>query len=531
MSFSLQAFKLSTSFRFLGVWFNLQGSPNFVLSQLKDIYSNFVASVRFKKLSPSQLAYLHSSVIIPKVQFRSQVLYLSESQIMRIAKGYYSLQRSKYANWVLITLRTLQGTLKWPSSLDSINDFSLWTSKRRSTSHNWLFQTIKLIRSIGLQFDFPTNTFLDLMPNESCPLVSISPFLANLETHSWLKSALWCLSQLLDPFRRFQYSWMDLRKMGLVANTGCIPFWFKEISSIPDLPSLLLSPRPNSTNSLIFGRAFYTFDDSSGNRVIYFSHWIPASHDRMVLTPCPGCSLHCLEDNEGLLALKSVGGKLIHRFCLMILPSYRCLNLYQMTSHIDSSQQYINLKLSPFILCSYFRFLLGLSEIYIPEPFLVSEISPPMQSDDSPAQIPLDPTHRLFPAFALSSGTHFHIVGTVHEGDLSTSHLNCAWVQTLDDYILKSGVFSCPVVSPYKDVTELTFIIYVLNSLPPESAVDFSSLLQLHLSYHNWMNASSIKRVRLKNNVLWSCVSELIRSKHISCGFNGLIQNAPIPQQ
>ncbi|CAB4437355.1 unnamed protein product [Rhizophagus irregularis] len=93
LSFSLQVLKLSTSFHFLGVWFNLQGSPNFVLSQVKDIYSNFVASVRFKKLSSSQLAYLHSSVILPKVQFRSQVLYLSESQIMRIANRYYSLQR------------------------------------------------------------------------------------------------------------------------------------------------------------------------------------------------------------------------------------------------------------------------------------------------------------------------------------------------------------------------------------------------------------------------------------------------------
>uniref|UniRef100_U9U8Y3 Reverse transcriptase domain-containing protein n=1 Tax=Rhizophagus irregularis (strain DAOM 181602 / DAOM 197198 / MUCL 43194) TaxID=747089 RepID=U9U8Y3_RHIID len=92
MSFSLQTLKLSSSFRFLGVWFNLQGSPNFVLSQLKDIYSSFVTSVRFKKLSPAQLAYLHSLVILPKVQFHFQVLYLSEIQIMRITNGYYGLQ-------------------------------------------------------------------------------------------------------------------------------------------------------------------------------------------------------------------------------------------------------------------------------------------------------------------------------------------------------------------------------------------------------------------------------------------------------
>ncbi|CAG8753822.1 775_t:CDS:2, partial [Rhizophagus irregularis] len=72
MGFSLRALRLSSSFRFLGVWFNLQGSPNFVLSQLKDIYSSFLASVRFKKLSPVQLAYLHSSVVLPKAQFRFQ---------------------------------------------------------------------------------------------------------------------------------------------------------------------------------------------------------------------------------------------------------------------------------------------------------------------------------------------------------------------------------------------------------------------------------------------------------------------------
>ncbi|PKY60873.1 hypothetical protein RhiirA4_431433, partial [Rhizophagus irregularis] len=174
-------------------------------------------------------------------------------------------------------------------------------------------------------------------------------------------------------------------------------------------------------------------------------------------------------------------------------------------------------------------FLLGFSEIYIPEQFLVMEVSSLKQSDDSPTYVPLDPTPSSTPAFALSVNTHFHIVGSVNEGDLSDSYLKCAWVQTLDDYILESGVFSCPMVSPYKDVAELTFIIYVLNSLPLESAVEFSSLLQLQSSYHNWMNASPAKRTRLKNNCLWSCISELLLSKQISCGFNRIIKDAPIP--
>ncbi|PKY55344.1 hypothetical protein RhiirA4_474714 [Rhizophagus irregularis] len=403
------------------------------------------------------------------------------------------------------------------------------------------------------------------MPNESCPLVSISSSLANSETSSWLKSAIWYLSQLLDPFHRFQYTWMDLKKMGLVANTGRIPSWFKEISSIPNLPSLILTPRTrniditpslslligkfvdkidetthirlrnkyywiagiDSSNSLIFGRAFYTLDDSFGNRFIYFSHWIPTSHDRIVLTPCPVCSLHSLVENEGPLALKSVGGKLLHRSCLSAFPSYRCLHLFQMTSHIDISQQFINLKLSPFLLCSYFKFLLGYSEMYIPEQFLVVDVPSVMQSDTSPTQISLDPAAGPLPAFALCSDSIFHIKGSVHELDESTSYLICAWVQTLDDFILDSGVFSCPMVSPYDDIAELTFITYVLNSLPFGSSVEFNSFTPFKLLYQKWRNVSPIKRVRIKNNFLWSSISELLRTKGLACGFIGPSKDEP----
>ncbi|CAB4431671.1 unnamed protein product [Rhizophagus irregularis] len=84
---------LSSSFRFLGVWFNLQGSPSFVVSQIKDIYNSFVSTTRFKKLTSAQLAYLHSAVILPKVHFRLQVTYLPEATLLRIVGSYYGLHR------------------------------------------------------------------------------------------------------------------------------------------------------------------------------------------------------------------------------------------------------------------------------------------------------------------------------------------------------------------------------------------------------------------------------------------------------
>lgn len=77
------------------------------------------------------------------------------------------------------------------------------------------------------------------MPDEACPLVSLSSNLAVLETRSWLKSALWCLSQVVDLFYNFPFTWNDLKHMGLVAATGKTPSWFRIIISLSSLTSLL----------------------------------------------------------------------------------------------------------------------------------------------------------------------------------------------------------------------------------------------------------------------------------------------------
>lgn len=95
-----------------------------------------------------------------------------------------------------------------------------------------------------------------------------------------------------------------------------------------------------------------------------------------------------------------------------------------------------------------------------------------MQSDDSSILSP-DPNSITDPTFALRSGSTFHISGFVHALDPSTSILVCAWVQTLDEFILDSGIFSCPMISLYIEVVELAFITHVLNSFPLDSSVKF----------------------------------------------------------
>uniref|UniRef100_U9SUU7 Reverse transcriptase domain-containing protein n=1 Tax=Rhizophagus irregularis (strain DAOM 181602 / DAOM 197198 / MUCL 43194) TaxID=747089 RepID=U9SUU7_RHIID len=474
MGFSLRALRLSSSFRFLGVWFNLQGSPNFVLSQLKDIYSSFLASVRFKKLSPVQLAYLHSSVVLPKAQFRFQVLYLSESQVMRIVNGYYGLQHKAFS--VVHTFPSITLTSRFFSK--DVNPYDFLCERLLCHFLSWI------------------------------SLLSTGSKQANLN---------------------------DLKHMGLIAATGKIPSWFRIVTSLSnriDISSYIRLRNKyywiagvDSSNSLIFGQVFYTFDDDSGTRVVYFSHWIPTTSNQMQITPCPGCSFHCLDTNEGPLTLKTVGRKLIHRSCLSILPSYRCLQLFQIIVYVDISQQIINLKLSLFILCSYFRFLSGFSELYIPDRYSALAQPPLLHCDSSPASLP-DLTPVSNHNFALRPDTTFHISKTIHAIDSITSLLVCAWVQTLDDFILDSGIFSCPMISPYNDVAELAFILYVLNSLTLDSSVSFVSSFIFDTLFSRWCDASPIRRVQMKNHSLWSCISELLKSRRIACRFSSFVKDS-----
>ncbi|EXX65163.1 hypothetical protein RirG_135920 [Rhizophagus irregularis DAOM 197198w] len=71
---------MNSSFRFLGVWFNVAGSRNFVRKQVARECNSFAATIRPAKLSTKQVVYLHNTVLIPKLEYRMQVTHLSESE-------------------------------------------------------------------------------------------------------------------------------------------------------------------------------------------------------------------------------------------------------------------------------------------------------------------------------------------------------------------------------------------------------------------------------------------------------------------
>ncbi|EXX64232.1 hypothetical protein RIR_jg28919.t1 [Rhizophagus irregularis DAOM 181602=DAOM 197198] len=56
---------MNSSFRFLGVWFNVVSSRDFVKKQVARECNSFAATVRPAKLFAKQVVYMHNTVLIP----------------------------------------------------------------------------------------------------------------------------------------------------------------------------------------------------------------------------------------------------------------------------------------------------------------------------------------------------------------------------------------------------------------------------------------------------------------------------------
>ncbi|PKY54937.1 hypothetical protein RhiirA4_427137 [Rhizophagus irregularis] len=350
---------------------------------------------------------------------------------------------------------------------------------------------------------------------------------------------------------------MDLKRMNIVPKTSKTPSWFTHLTNTPNLSSFLphpILPTPyppplltlqgvalatideqshikarnryywiaglDGSDTMIFGRVFYTVD-VHGTCIVYFSHWVNSSSDRLKISPCQGCSLHDDSIEDGPLQVRSVGSKLSHRSCLTFLPSYRCLQLFHMSSRIDSTCNNINLFLSPFLLCSFFKILLGYSCVRIPELFLVdsSSLSLPTEAIVS-TELPGAPS-TFNPELHVTMEQHIylHAKSSVPK-PMSSNDIICGWVQQDDDLILSSGTFSWTngPISPQS--TELGFILRTLQLLPRNSSVHIYSVRPYESIFSSFQRSSSERRIRFPYYVLWIAISICIHDSQINCRFH-----------
>ncbi|GET65859.1 ribonuclease H-like domain-containing protein [Rhizophagus irregularis DAOM 181602=DAOM 197198] len=279
-SITITPISMTTFFRFLGVWFNIKSSRDFVKKQLKRECCSFAATIRPAKLSPKQVVYLHNAILIPKLEYRMQVTHLSESDCHLITRSIRSVVKHK-ANFS----RSLPNPILFLSqALGLINLFA----HQRQYCKDYIACTIALL----------TSTPFHLLHTQLSKLLNLS---------------------LLDG--RAYYDNLIGRR-----GPGRIPYWYKDVQQVTTIPNsnnrLLdhfitthmndslfyelepcLSSPPTTKNwivtlddlsSPIFGKQLLV-QASRGTCSIV--HWISpdcdsSPGDLIRLSPCPGCAAH-----------------------------------------------------------------------------------------------------------------------------------------------------------------------------------------------------------------------------------------------
>ncbi|GET55376.1 hypothetical protein RIR_jg15804.t3 [Rhizophagus irregularis DAOM 181602=DAOM 197198] len=281
---TLKALALSTSFRFLGVWFNLSASSRFVHNQTVSMVKDMAALLSPKKLLAQHIAYLYNVVLLPRLEFRLQTTLFAESTINRMVSPMLSLIRQKaglasvtplstlfrllpfsiqqafgrflsshvaswqkifshpsyklFANYMITYLHGFLDCDVCPSTID-LEPWSHTFSLRTHSLFNSLLFSSRLNITWSLLFRPPRK---DLHP--AIPLWSILP--KDLFTSMKNVRKNFCthfLAQLITPCGSRLLSWKDLRFLKRVSNKGSVPAWFNYLFNlivIPNSPSFFI---------------------------------------------------------------------------------------------------------------------------------------------------------------------------------------------------------------------------------------------------------------------------------------------------
>ncbi|GBC53991.2 hypothetical protein RIR_jg15967.t1 [Rhizophagus irregularis DAOM 181602=DAOM 197198] len=72
------------SVRILGVWINLDLRTNYVFNQCKNIIKRYNKTISFKQITDLQMKYIYNHVIIPRVDYKVQLLVWTNSQTEKL---------------------------------------------------------------------------------------------------------------------------------------------------------------------------------------------------------------------------------------------------------------------------------------------------------------------------------------------------------------------------------------------------------------------------------------------------------------
>ena len=87
--------KNNESIRILGVWINLKGKREFVIQQAKDEVQQTVNILKRKPGTDKQLLYLWNMVVIPRLEYRTQITTLTRNDCASISSPFRKLFKNK----------------------------------------------------------------------------------------------------------------------------------------------------------------------------------------------------------------------------------------------------------------------------------------------------------------------------------------------------------------------------------------------------------------------------------------------------
>ncbi|CAJ0825551.1 9435_t:CDS:2, partial [Entrophospora sp. SA101] len=168
----IQPKKYSESIRILGIWMNLGKKRNFIIQQAKDEVIELCNIMKKKLITDKQLLYIYNTVIIPRIEYRTQLTFLIKKECDNISSPFRQLFKHK---------------------------INLSTSAPNAIVNNRMIYNYRNLYEVQLQFKI-TNFYIQL--NDQKLLGNITDIrLKQIQHNEWL-----CKSPLIEwPYNTPQY--------------------------------------------------------------------------------------------------------------------------------------------------------------------------------------------------------------------------------------------------------------------------------------------------------------------------------------
>src|SRR6266511_2157315 len=371
---------LNDSTRILGVWLTAGKSNQHIIKQIREEIVSCCALLKHKIITDKQILYIYNTVIIPRIEFRSQLVFLSKDQCDNIQACFRSLLKHKLRmpkntpnailkNNLIYNFRDLyenQIQAKYTSLFAILNDSSIvgisthirllklqtsrwlpnnplicWPSNTSVSNKDHIADLLSAIPEYNLSFQLEPQK-MNLIKGGSIPLINILDRVSYKNAISSLRfNNIMYLDQITSLDGDFLLKWIDTRLYEKLTSIK-IPKWFQILESlvITDQfssrrlkPNWITKPKPpGNYDSLTLVR--------NARPREWIAAWNPTLNDAVYGQVCKTLgdeivfahwkndfSLQQTSPSHQTLFLKKCSG------CLLDDPSIIEINKYTSTSH------------------------------------------------------------------------------------------------------------------------------------------------------------------------------------------------------